>query len=628
VHTLQAEVKLPVIFSDNMVVQRNKNVTVWGWAAGGEIVKVEFNGQRGQAKAAKNGKWLVSLKPMTHGGPFVMKITGKSNTITFKNILIGDVWLGSGQSNMEWIMTNTSDAAKEIAAGNYPKIRLFTVEKETSYKPEDDIKGGPWLECTPHNLQYFSAVAYYFGKRLHEELDVPIGLINSSWGGTKIEPWISWDLMSTEDDYKNLNPAEFEHKANEGKKNQQRYAEALKNELGTKEQWYNLNTDVKGWKPIQLPGLWEKTEIGDVDGVIWFKKEFDLSDNFHGKQLTLSLGPIDDVDVTYFNGVEVGGENQYNKDRIYTIKPELVKAGKNVIVVKVIDHQGGGGIYGNPEQLNVNSGESSINLSGEWQYKTSVLTSDFGIKDVGPNSFASLLYNAMIAPIVQYPIRGVIWYQGESNTYAAHKYRRLFPMLIKNWRSKWGYDFPFLWVQLANYMAPSAQPSESDWAELREAQSMTRSLPKTGEAVIIDIGEADDIHPRNKKDVGIRLALNALHIEYGKDVVYSGPAYESMKIEGNQVILSFSNADQGLSTQDKYGYLKGFAIAGEDKKFVWAKAYIQGDQVIVYNEAVKNPVAVRYAWGNNPDDANLYNNAGLPASPFRTDSWKGITEGK
>jgi sialate O-acetylesterase len=275
--------------------------------------------------------------------------------------------------------------------------------------------------------------------------------------------------------------------------------------------------------------------------------------------------------------------------------------------------------------LDVNG--KQLSLQGEWAYKSSALTTDFGLKDTGPNVFPSQLYNAMIAPLTQFGIKGVIWYQGEANTYKAFEYQRLFPTLIKNWRNKWGYEFPFLWVQLANFLPPADQPKESAWAELREAQNKTLSLPLTGQAVAIDIGVANDIHPRNKQDVGYRLALSALKVAYGKDVVYSGPVYKSMSKEGNKIVLNFTNAGVGLHAKgDKYGYLKGFAIAGADKKFVWAKAYIDGDRVIIQHDTIKDPLAVRYAWADNPDDANLFNNEGLPASPFKTDNWTGITE--
>jgi len=622
---LSATIKLPKILADHMVVQRQRPLNIWGWADPGETVKVKFNGHQAQVKTSRDGKWKVTLPAMEHGGPYEMIISGKGNSITLKNVLIGDVWVGSGQSNMEWIMENTIDAEKAMTASANAKIRLFTVPKDMSFKPKPDLKGGTWLECTPQNVRTFSAVAYYFGKKLNEELDVPIGLINSSWGGTRVEPWISWDLMQNEEPFKNMNIADLERVAADNEKNQVKYLAAIKEDRGISEKWFSPEVSTSGWKQMDLPREWGSTEIGNADGIAWFRKEIDLPAGEYG-EATLSLGPIDDEDVTFVNGTKVGSMTQYNKERIYTLEKGLLKPGKNVIVVKVVDNQGGGGLTGQAEQLYLDYGTGKMPLNGSWFWKSSALTTDFGIKDVGPNSFASHLYNAMIAPFIAYPIRGVIWYQGESNAGNAYRYQQLFPMLIQDWRKKWGYEFPFFWAQLANFMQPTQEPRESSWAELREAQRLTLNVPKTGQAVILDIGEADDIHPRNKRDVGLRLALNALAVEYGKNIVHSGPSYKSMQIDGNKIVLSFGNVGDGLEARNKYGYLSGFQIAGEDKKFHWAKAHIDGDRVIVYSDSVANPVAVRYAWSDNPDDANLYNKNGLPASSFKTDDWKWSTQ--
>jgi len=432
--------------------------------------------------------------------------------------------------------------------------------------------------------------------------------------------------MSKKPGYEKVNYQDLEKEMADRKVKLEKFRESLKNDKGLSEKWFDPTLAIEGWKKIQLPKIWESTEIGNADGIIWFKKEFDLPAAATGKKTVLNLGPIDDADETWVNGKLIGSTNQYNKDRVYAIDAALLKTGKNTIIVKVTDTGGGGGIYGNEEQLYLDTDGSKISLAGDWSYKTSAVTTEFGIRDTGPNSFPSQLYNAMIAPIIQYPIKGGIWYQGEANTWEAYNYRTLFADMIKDWRSKWGYEFPFFWVQLANFMKADATPTSSDWAELREAQSLTLGLPQTGQAVIIDIGEADDIHPRNKQDVGLRLALAAEKVVYGKDIVYSGPVFESMKKENGKIILSFTNTGGGLMAKDKYGYLKGFTIAGADQKFAWAKAMIEGNKVIVFSDTIADPVAVRYAWGNNPDDANFYNKEGLPASPFRTDSWKGITE--
>lgn len=622
----KASVTVSKIFTNNMVLQRDKEIKIWGWADKGESITVSLNGQSVKSKADKTGNWIVALKPMAFGGPFQMKVSGKKNAIEFANIVIGDVYICSGQSNMEWVINNTNDAGKEIAESKYPQIRLFTVAKATSYQPKKDIEGGEWQECGPQTIGDFSAVAYFFGRKLNKDLNIPIGLINSSWGGTNIQTWISLDVMSKKPGYENVNYQELEKEMAERNARQERFRESLKNDKGTAEKWYDPSSAIAGWKKIQMPKIWEATEIGDADGVIWFKKEFDLADSMEGKKAILNLGPIDDADETYLNGKLIGSTNIYNKDRVYPVDGSLLKKGKNTIIIKVTDTGGGGGLYGKGEQLYLDADGKKVLLAGEWAYKTATVSTEFGIKDTGPNSFPSLLYNAMIAPIIQYSLKGGIWYQGEANTGEAFTYRTLFADMIKDWRNKWGYEFPFFWVQLANFMKADMIPASSDWAELREAQSMTLNLPQTGQAVIIDIGEATDIHPRNKQDVGYRLALAAEKVAYGKDIVYSGPVFESMKKDNGKIILNFTNTGTGLMAKDKYGYLRGFTIAGADQKFAWAKAMIDGNKIIVFSETITDPVAVRYAWGNNPDDANLYNKEGLPASPFRTDTWKGMTE--
>lgn len=615
-----AIVRLPNIFTDNMVLQRDKPLKIWGWADKGEIVSINFNGQKQKTKAAADGSWMITFTPMTYGGPYEMKISGK-NAILLTNILIGDVWICSGQSNMEWSLKNTRNAEKEISESNHPSIRLFTVEKEMSYRPLKDVKG-TWLECNPANSAEFSAVAYFFGRKLTKDITVPIGLINTSWGGTNIQTWISWDVMGKKNPYRNADFAQMEKERADMKEKQEQFIKSMKNDKGIAEKWYDPSIAGIGWKKIKLPQLWENTEIGNADGIVWFRKEFILPESYEGKELKLHLGPIDDNDITYVNGQQVGATNSYNTDRVYVISASVIKKGKNSIVIKVEDTGGGGGIYGDALQMYIEAGNQQLPLFGEWEYKLSVTNTGLGLKDTGPNSFASLLYNAMIAPIIHYGIKGGIWYQGESNASEGYYYRTLFAEMINDWRSKWGYNFPFFWVQLANYMKPVAAPSQSDWAELREAQNLALSLPATGQAVIIDIGEANDIHPRNKQDVGYRLALAAEKVAYEKDIVYSGPTYQSMTISGNKIVLSFSNRGSGLWAKDRYGYLKGFSIAAGNEKFVWAKAIIEGDKVIVFSDEIPSPVAVRYAWADNPDEANFYNKEGLPASPFRTDSWK------
>ncbi|MEQ9306978.1 MAG: sialate O-acetylesterase, partial [Marinoscillum sp.] len=415
-----------------------------------------------------------------------------------------------------------------------------------------------------------------------------------------------------------IKKADFKKKQIKASTNYQAYQLALKEGPGVQHKWEKPGTNYAEWSSVDLPAKWESTKIGNQDGIIWFARSFEVPEEDAGKRGVVSLGPVDDWDDTYINGHLVGHLTDWTAKRRYQINEGILKPGTNWVVVKVTDGSGGGGLYGEPDELFVQTESGKSSLTGSWKYKTSVLASDFGIEKISPNEFPTQLYNAMIAPLTNLAITGVIWYQGEKNTSNPQQYQELFPTMIRDWRLQFGQEFPFLWVQLANFMAPDAEPSNSNWAELREAQSMTLSLPKTGQAVIIDLGEANDIHPRNKKDVGERLALTAKKVAYGQDVVYSGPTFKSMEIIGNEAIITFSNIGGGLVTRDKYGYVKGFAIAGENGRFVWAKAKISGDQVIVTSDQVLNPVYIRYAWGDNPDDANLYNKEGLPASPFRT----------
>lgn len=623
---LQAEVKLPGIFTDNMVIQRDQPVNIWGWADKNETVEVTFNGQKKKVKAGRNGKWMAQLKAMPVGGPYSLTVKGKSNTIELNNILLGDVWICSGQSNMEWVVASSNNARAEIAAANHPNIRSFNVVKEISMEPLNDLKGN-WDVCTPATVGNFSAVGYYFARHLNQELNIPIGIINSSWGGTDIETWISPASFGQLSDnfsarYKDiLDKGNLQEFIEKNRIALDAYFKALNDDPGLKEEWFKPTFDTSSWKQMTVPQLWSGEELGDTDGIVWFSYSFDLKNELAGKAAKLSLGPIDDEDITWVNGIKVGETSNHAEKREYLVPQNTLKAGRNVITVRVNDTGGGGGIYGTTDEVYLLVNSAQIPLAGNWKYKPSVTNKQFNFVNVGPNMCPSLLYNAMINPIIDFQIKGAIWYQGENNASAAMNYRTLFPTLINDWRTKWKSDFPFYWVQLANFMEKDQVPVNSDWSLLREAQTMTLSVPQTGQAVIIDIGEANDIHPRNKQDVGKRLALIALNKDYGKkDVIYSGPSYRSMEINGDKAVISFDNQAGGLLVQNKFGYIEGFTIAGADRKFYWAKAFQDGDKVVVYNENVSIPVAVRYGWGNNPD-VNLYNSAGLPAVPFRTDSW-------
>lgn len=626
----KANVKLPKVFSSNMVLQRDMPVKIWGWADKREKITIMFHGDTVNLKADKKGKWQAELSAMPAGGPFELVIKGKDE-IRLTNILVGDVWVCSGQSNMEFHLQSVTNAKEEIANAKYPRIRLITVQKKTSTVPLDDCNSEGWAVCTPKSAASFSAVGYFFGKKLNDDLDVPIGLIHTSWGGTNVETWTSANSIAQikgfEGIQEELEAIEELDEATMLARLVEKTGPLPEKDLGMKDGvpvWASPLTDFSSWKKMEIPQLWESAGLKGLDGIVWFQRTFELEPSDLSGEIEIHLGRINDSDITYLNGTEIGKTiEKHDKLRIYQLDKSLLKAGKNILVVRVEDIGNAGGIYGKADEMFVKLDNKKISLSGTWNYK--IGKGSFRM-DFGPNSMPSLLYNAMLNPIIPYAIKGAIWYQGESNANRAYQYRTLFPNMISNWRAQWDQgDFPFFFVQLANFTAPSEKPGDSDWAELREAQAMTLSLPNTGMATIIDIGEADDIHPRNKQDVGRRLALSALKVAYNQDVVHSGPTFKQMEIDGNTAIVSFDNMGSGFYLKNKYGYVNGFTVAGADKVFHWAKAQISGDKIILTCDQVAKPVAIRYGWANNPEDLNLYNLESLPAVPFRTDAWPGIT---
>lgn len=634
--TTQAEVLMPKFFSDNMVLQRECPIRIWGWSAAGESVTVRFAGSEASVQADRTGRWEAALPAMpADATPRELTVSGRSSELRFTNVVVGDVWLCSGQSNMEWPLDPTTDCEAEIASSANPNIRLLSVGDKIAFEEQDDIDSGHWVECTPETSRVFSAVGYWFGKFIHTETGVPVGLIDSSWGGTDIETWTSWDAMRTTADYARYAGKRSPREAIGRKlENYTAYSAALEDDRGDRERWYDpaVETPAKHWQAMTLPQVWENV-LGAVDGHIWFRKSVTLPASAAGQKGTLHLPAVDDADVAYVNGRRVGTTYGWDRPRRYELSADLLREGENCIVVRVEDTGGGGGIWGDAGELYLEVGGTRYDMAGEWLYRPSATTAMFGItggNNYGnPNSFASLLYNGMIAPLAGYGIKGVIWYQGENNAGRARSYRELFPAMIRDWRGRWGCDFPFCWVQLANYMQVAEQPGPSEWAELREAQNMTLALPATGQAVITDIGDADDIHPRNKRDVGYRLSRAALNVAYGRtDVAAGGPVYRSMECDGSRIVLTF-DAAEALKPSDgnRYGYLHGFSVAGADRRFVWAKAYIRDDKtVVVFADEVAEPVAVRYGWADNPQDDDLTDASGLLASPFRTDDWPGITK--
>lgn len=629
--SVQATIRLPKILSDNMIIQRNKPITFWGWADANEKITVQFKQQTKSVKADKSGKWMVTLAAEAAGGPFQIVFKGK-NTITLSDVLIGEVWVCSGQSNMEWPLASANNAENEIKNASYPQIRQFLVEKSVSLKPEDDVKGGSWKICTPENAGEFTAVGYFFARELYAQLNIPIGLVNTSWGGTHSETWTSREAFEQSTEFKSMinSMPRLDLEALAKKRNNvlidKLKAMNITLPSSGSEQWKSASYDDSQWNTMTVPGVWEQQKLEDLDGVLWFRKSVTIAAADAGKEATLELAMIDDIDETYVNGQPVGTTKKYNDKRRYTLPASVLKEGINVIAVRITDTGGGGGIYGDAKEMKLTTASGAvISLAGDWRYTIESVSE--GTTSVGPNSYPTLLYNAMLYPITNFAIEGVIWYQGESNAGRAYQYRTAFPLMIQDWRKQWKQgDFPFYFVQLASFNSANGTSEHgSTWGELREAQTMTLSLPNTGMAVTTDIGDPTDIHPRNKQDVGKRLAAIALNKVHGKNNVYSGPVYQSMKVEGNKIRISFTQTGSGLMVKDKYGYLKGFEIAGADQKFHYAKAWIEGNEVVVASDEVTAPVATRYGWADNAEEDNLFNKEGFPASPFRTDVWKGIT---
>ncbi|WP_143306537.1 sialate O-acetylesterase [Chitinophaga vietnamensis] len=621
-----AQITMPKVFGDSMVLQRDQPIPVWGWASPGMQVTGKLGAAQASAVTGKDGKWMLRFPARKAGGPYTLKVSSRGGNVEFKNVLIGDVWLASGQSNMEWPVKDAKDAAKEIAASNWPQIRFLVVEHNKSLTPQQDIVNGKWKACDTANTGQFSAVAYYFARKIHQEQGVPIGIIQSAWGGTPVEAWTGREGLLA------LPAARQRVLANDtlttahfvqDSLNMQRFWDIVYHPQNNTD--HDIPSDTfndAAWPQIQMPALF-KDFGGPYEGIAWMRRKITLPASFKGKDLTIALGRPEMNYSLYVNGHEIckavwnGGSSHR-----YTVPAALLKTGENVITLRIAILWGGGGLNPPAEDIYITDGDIRISLAGPWRYKKDIeslpVTQNY-------HCYPAVLFNAMIHPLAPYAIKGAIWYQGEANEGAGFDYRQLFPGLIKDWRQRWQQGaFPFLFVQLANFKKIQPAPSESGWAEVREAQAMTLSLPNTGMACIIDIGEADNIHPKNKQEVGRRLALVAGKQVYHQQGIVSGPSFAGFKVDAHRVRIRFTNTGKGLSTKDG-GAVTGFAIAGADKHFYWATALIEGDEVIVYSDRVLTPTAVRYAWADNPV-CNLVNSGGLPAVPFRTDSWKGITQ--
>ncbi len=643
--------KLAALFSDHMVIQRGVPAPVWGWADPGDEVTVVFTPgkdsgdapRRRSATAGSDGRWRLTLEPLSaSSSPARLEVRSRATgaVCAADDVFVGEVWLASGQSNMQWRVRDALDSAEETAAARDPLIRLFQVPNAVTEPPPEDVRA-QWKVCSPENVSAFSAVAYFFGRELRRDLGVPVGLLNSSWGGTRVEAWTCREALEADASFR---PELEKHSAALRSVPREKRLAALAEQQADPEGWLRRNVrpdpgnggvesgwaradfDDSAWPEMELPATWQSRGVPG-NGVVWFRLEPDVPAGWAGRDLDLGLGACDKHDVTYWNGEQVGSTGWEIRDawtvsRKYRVPAKLVRPGRNVLAVRVYSYRNAGGVTGPAADMRVrpagDGAAAPLSLVGNWRYR---VEHDFGaINDstmspcLLPNcNSPHALWDNMIAPLAPFALAGFIWYQGESNASDAAAYRRRFPAMIRDWRRAWGgRPLPFLFVQLANYV------SAGTWPWLREAQTMALAEPATGMAVAIDVGDPEDIHPRNKQEVGRRLALAAGRVAYGRESVFSGPLYRTHRVEGAAVRVKFDHVGGGLAARN--GALKGFVIAGPDRKFVPAEARIDGADVVVRAPGIGQPAAVRYAWADAPE-CNLCNREGLPASPFRTDAW-------
>ena len=603
---LSAKVRLPRLVSDRMVLQRDTELDIWGWADPGEKVTVRFQGRHYDTETGADGCWHVLLPPQQAGGPFVLEV----NEIVIRDVLVGDVWLCSGQSNQETPIARLTDKFPEINVSNNHMIRHYKV-------PTQDVKGelreeiagnAGWHSAIASDVMNWTALAYFFAQEAYEHTHVPVGMLVSSLGGSAIESWISQEHLK-EFPQLLVDQAAFDS------------LKLARQDRGAG-RWQLPECDDSDWATMTVPGYWRENGA-DIRGTVWCRKTFDVPASMAGRHARLYMGTMVDSDSVFVNGTFVGFTSYTYPPRKYDIPAGVLREGKNVIAVRLTANGGNGGFVKDKRYAIVGD-EAEIDLTGTWRFKTGIDQSEvqrLSARLANLDRTGSGLYNGMIYPIRHYRVKGAIWYQGETNAGNPAPYADYLKALITNWRELWQWpDMPFLLVQLPNFMEKKDRPTDSGWARIRDAQFRTAlSVPHTELAVTYDAGEWNDIHPLDKKTVAHRLFLGARRLVYGEKVNASGPLYKDMQVDGDRIVLSFTETGRGLACRGKE--LKHFAIAGEDRKFVWAKAVIRGNKVVVSSPEVKHPVAVRYAWSDNPSDANLCNKDGLLASPFRTDNW-------
>ncbi len=620
----RAELELSPLLSDGAVLQREQPIPAWGRAAPGASVVAKLGTEEKRTRAGKDGGWQVVFAARPAGEALTLSVVAGREKAVVEDIAVGDVWVCSGQSNMEWPLRDTLGAEAEMARVDMPKLRHFKLPNSWSAAPERRLVGGAWALAKPETVGDFSGVGYYFGKRLVREVGVPVGLIGTNWGGSAIEAWMSPAALG-KPPRKTVAVlrgmiADGEAQKRVIEKKFARWPGSLVDRVqGAEGDFSAARLDTNGWETIDAPGLWEEQGFVGVDGVVWYRKAFRLSAAEAGGEATLGLGRIDDKDTTWVNGQKVGSVDGYGVVRRYTLPAGVLREGLNTIAIRVEDGGGGGGIYSDRDLLFIQPrGARPRSLAGPWKIRPDRVSVNLSS---GMNHVETALYNRMIHPLYRAPIKGVIWYQGESNANAAEQarhYAAQFQALISDWRSGWKQpELPFYWVQLASYESGRDTPADSPWAILRESQTAALSLPHTGQAITLDVGNAKDIHPRDKETVGNRLALIALHDTYGVGGLHSrGPVLESASREGNAAIVRFRTA-RGLATRTPGAPVEGFEVAGEAGRYQPAKASIRGSTVVV-ELPVAGPTAIRYAWDDNPEAANLEDRTGLPAEPFRS----------
>ncbi|MCY4170803.1 MAG: 9-O-acetylesterase [Bacteroidetes bacterium] len=609
------------LFTSGAVLQRDTVVPIWGTAPAGEPVTVFLDEKEYSTDTTPTGTWSISLDPHPAGGPHTLTITSGNEELVAHNIVFGDVWIASGQSNMEWSVEASADAASEIASANDSLLRHYNVPRSWSYSPVDTLSGGQWHSASPEHVASFTAVGYSFARELRTHQNIPIGIFNTTWGGSRIEAWMDTNALEIDPaDVMDILEAAQTREDSLIKVLTETHGASIIDDAGFESDqpiWASAQLDDSDWMEIEVPGSWEAGGLEAVNGTVWYRHSFDLTEI--PTNAVIHLGLVDDQDMTWINGALVGQTDEFLVDRQYPVEEGILSRGVNQITIRVRDLWGDGGLVGADSKLSLQWPEGELDLEGTWKIRVGQLEIE---PEGSPNQLPTLLYNAMVHPILNFPITGFIWYQGEANannSIEAIKYADQFQSMITQWRQQFSHeDAPFLFVSLASYQAADPHPQESDWALIRESQAAALNLPYTGQAITLDIGDANDIHPKNKQDVGYRLSLWARRLAYAEDIVYSGPVYRDHTINNGMIRIEFDYIGSGLTSRQNDA-LGGFAIAGNDGHYEWANAIIEGESVIVSHPDIINPVAVRYAWSNNPANANLINSEGLPAASFRTD---------